>query len=75
MGDFDRDLQLAVELSGARPHWLRPRRSLADQMMGRMGDAPSALPTLAAGVQRLLAGGIYYLEPSYLMGEYLEGLE
>jgi len=69
LGDFDRALELAAELGETRPNplWLRPRRSLADRFMGRASSPAPGMEALAAPLQRLLAGGIYYLEPSHLL--------
>jgi hypothetical protein len=36
-----------------------------------MGGGQPALALLAPELRRLLAGGIYYIEPSYLLGDYL----
>jgi protease-4 len=73
LGDFQRALELAAQLGNIqpRPKWLRPRRSLSDRLMGRASSRQQALALLIAEAHRLLAGGIYYLEPSYLLGEHL----
>ncbi len=73
LGDFQDALELAARLGNSRPHPLpvRPRRSLSQRMFGGLGkNRGSGLPLLAAQLQRLLAGGVYYLEPSYLVGDY-----
>jgi hypothetical protein len=49
--------------------WLRPRRSLTERLMGRASSPVPGVAALAAPLQRLLAGGIYYLEPSHLLGD------
>jgi protease-4 len=74
LGGFDRALELAAQLGQVRPRpfWLRPRRSFTERLMGRMGSQRPALTLFTAGAQRLLTGGIYYLEPSYLVGDYLD---
>lgn len=74
LGDFDRALELAAQLGQTkpRPFWVRPGRSLADRLTGRMGIPGPGLSLLTAEAQRLLTGGIYYLGPSYLMGDYLD---
>jgi protease-4 len=73
LGDFDRALEIAGELGGVRPRprWIRPRRSLSERLFGRMGGGQPALALLAPELRRLLTGGIYYIEPSYLLGDYL----
>lgn len=75
LGDFDRALELAGELGGIRPRprWLRPKRSFSERLFGRAGSQQPGLGILMAPeLRRLLAGGIYYIEPSYLMGDYLD---
>ena len=81
IGDFE-DAAAAVALAGGvrRPRlkWLQPRRSLGQRPDGRprhgglMGKTEAA--TGAAGLtevmQRVLSGGIYFLEPSHLAGYY-----
>jgi protease-4 len=73
LGDFDRALELAGELGGIRPRprWIRPRRALSERLLGRTGSQQPGLGLLSPELRRLLAGGIYYIEPSYLMGDYL----
>ena len=71
--DFDQSLELAAQLAGigqgkARPKWLRPRRTFSERLTGRPASHSAALGILGPEVQRLLTGGIYYLEPSALLG-------
>ena len=70
LGDFHRALKLAAELGNVRPRprWVRPRRSLSDRLMGRESAHQGGLGLLATDAYRLLAGGIYFLEPSHLLG-------
>jgi protease-4 len=77
LGDFQRALEMAAQLGNVRPRprWIRPRRSLSDRLMGRASSRQPALELFTAEAQRLLAGGIYYLEPSHLLGEYLDSGE
>jgi protease-4 len=72
LGDFDRALDLAGELGSVRPRprWVRPRRSLSERMTGRVGTRPPGLGPLSGEVLRLLAGGVYYVEPSLMLGDY-----
>jgi protease-4 len=68
MGDFDSALQLAAELGNAKPRarWLRPRRSFGQRLFGRMGGV-SSVSILSEQFQQLFTGGIYYLEPSFML--------
>ncbi len=76
IGDFNDALVLAAQLGKAqpRPLWVRPRRSLGQRMMGRMAAEPG-VPALVDGFRRLLTGGIYYLEPSFLAESYFERMD
>ena len=69
LADFYRAVEIAAELGNARPtpRWVRPRRSLSVRFLGR--DS-SNLDLLAGEANRLLSGGVYFLEPSYLLGDY-----
>ena len=69
LADFHRALGIAAELGNARPipKWVRPRRSLSVRVFGR--DS-SGLSLLSAEANRLMTGGIYFLEPSHLLGDY-----
>ena len=69
LGDFNRALELAAELGGVkpRPRWIRPKRPLSDRFTGRMASRQSLLSN---EMLRLLAGGMYYVEPSLVMGEH-----
>jgi protease-4 len=73
LGDFDRALEIAGELGDIRPRprWIRPRRSFSERVFGRMSSRQPGLGLLAPELRRLLSGGIYYIEPSYLLGDYL----
>jgi protease-4 len=77
LGDFQQALGLAAQLGNTRPRprWIRPRRSLSERLMGRASSRQTALESFTAEAQRLLSGGIYYLEPSHLLGEYLDSGE
>ncbi len=70
LADFHRALELAAELGNVRPRarWVQPRRSLSVRLMGRGSAQQSGLGLLSAEAHRLLTGGIYFLEPSHLMG-------
>ena len=72
-GGFAKALETAAQLGNARPRplWVRPRRPLSARLFGRMGAQQPGISLLANQFQRLMGGGFYYLEPSYLMGDYL----
>ena len=71
--DFDQSLQLAGQLSGvergkARPRWLRPRRTLSEKVTGRPASQLPGSGILGPDLLRLLTGGVFYLDPSALLG-------
>ena len=71
--DFDLSLELTAQLAGigrnkARPRWLRPRRTMSERLTGRPAGHSPALELLGPDLQRLMAGGLYYLDPSSLLG-------
>ena len=72
IGDFE-DAVAAVSLAGGvrRPRlkWLHPRRSLGQRLMGKT-EAGTGAAGLTEVMQRVLSGGIYFLEPSHLAGYY-----
>ena len=74
LGDFDLALNLAAELGNvrAKPRWIRPKRSMSERLTGRVGSRSPGLGLLSAEMLRLLAGGMYYVEPSLMLGEYSE---
>ena len=71
-GGFDQALASAAQLGGARPRpvWLRPRRPLSERLFGRFGNSTGLERVLAGNLPRLLTGGVYYLDPAYLLGDY-----
>ena len=73
IGDFKDTLDAVAEAGNCRPlpRWLRPGRSLSQRLLGRSGVGQQGGGNiLAEGLQRLMTGGIYYLEPSYIAGDY-----
>lgn len=70
LADFHRALELAAELGNVRPRarWIRPPRSLSVRLTGRGSAQQASLGLLAVEAHRLLTGGIYFLEPSHLLG-------
>ena len=75
IGDFTDALNAAAEAgkTSARPKFLQPRRSLSQRLMGRTSAGATGMAGLAGGLQRILSGGIYYLDPAYLAGWPGEG--
>ncbi len=73
LGDFDHALDIAAELGRTRrrPVWIRPRRPLMERMMGGFGGGGAA-QGLISELEGLLAGGIYYIAPPYVMGGFRE---
>lgn len=69
LGDFDSALNMAAEMgrTGRRPVWVRPRRGLMERLTGRMGG-PGVGEGLVAELERLMAGGLYYVAAPPLGG-------
>ncbi len=75
--DFEQTLdwagQLAdIESGKTRPKFLRPRRSMSERLTGRPASSANGLALLGPEFQSLLAGGLFYLEPSSIMGQPFE---
>ncbi len=70
IGDFQDALNAAAVAGKTkpRPKWLQPKRGLTSRLMGRSSMGQSGMNSLAEGLQRVLTGGVYYLEPSHLAG-------
>ena len=70
IGDFTDALNAAAEAGKTkpRPKFLQPKRSLSQRLMGRASVEQSTMAGLAGGMQRLMSGGIYYLDPAYIAG-------
>ena len=71
IGDFKDALESVAEVAQCKPipRWIRPSRSLGQRLMGRSGllqRTPGQ--TLIAGLERVMVGGIYYLEPGHIGG-------
>ncbi len=75
LAGFGRALALAAELGNTRPRprWIRPRRSLAERLTGRVDARQPGLAALSAEVAGLLSGGLYFLEPSLMSQEHWPG--
>ena len=72
--DFEASLELAAQLAGiekgkARPRWLRPRRSMSEKLTGRPAMDYPVPGILGPDIQRLMSGGLYYLDPSAILGD------
>ena len=71
IGDFKDALDAVAEAGRCNPvpRWIRPGRSLGQRLLGRTGTGQqTAGQTLIAGLERVMAGGIYYLEPGHIAG-------
>ena len=71
--DFDQSLQLAGQLAGiesgkAQPRWLRPRRTISEKLTGRPANQAPAAGILGPDLLRLLTGGVFYLDPTAMLG-------
>ncbi len=73
LGGFHHAIEAAeklAEVPSLRPRWVAPKRPFSERLMGRFGSGPGAAALLADQVQHVLAGGIYYMDPSYLLSDY-----
>ena len=70
LGDYTDALNAAAEAgrTKARAKLLQPRRSLSQKLMGRGSAQATPLGVLSGSLQRLLNGGVYYLDPAYVAG-------
>ena len=71
IGDFKDALEAAAEAGGCKPTplWIRPSRSLSQRIFARSGFGQrSGGQALIEGLGRMMAGGIYYLEPGHITG-------
>ena len=71
IGDFKDALESVAEVARCNPipRWIRPGRSLGQRLIGRSGllqKTPGQ--TLIVALERVMAGGIYYLEPGHIAG-------
>ena len=68
LGDFTDALDAAAEAgrTKSRPKFFQPRRSLSQRLFGRTSAGASGVAGLNGGLQRVLSGGIYYMDPAYL---------
>jgi protease-4 len=71
IGDFQDALYAVAEAGDCRPipRWIRPGRTIGQRIFGRAGMGQyQGVQGLAEGLQRLMTGGIYYLEPGHIAG-------
>ncbi len=75
LGDFTDALDAVAEAGKTRPRpkFLQPRRSLSQRLMGRSSTESAAMTELTGGLQRVLNGGVYYMNPAYMAGWSSEG--
>ena len=76
LGDFHTALDIATELSGARRRliWVRPRRPMLERFVGRVGG-PGVTAGIVSELERVLMGGLYYMAPPYLSGDFRDDLQ
>ena len=78
LGGFHQAIEAAEKLAEVprlRPRWVAPKRPFSERLMGRFGSGPGAAALLAEQVQHVLSGGIYYMDPSYLLSNYSSRLD
>ena len=70
LGDYTDALQAAAAAGRTKPRGklLQPRRSFTQRLMGRSSAQTAATENLADGLQRMLSGGVYYMDPAHLAG-------
>ncbi len=70
IGDYTDALEAAAEAGATKPKakLLQPRRSLSQRLTGRPSLEAGAMGELVDVLQRMMGGGIYYLDPAYLTG-------
>ena len=75
IGDYTDALDAAAQAGGTKPRAkvIQPRRNLSQRLLGRPSAEAAAITSLSEGLQRLMGGGIYYLDPAYLAGWTGEG--
>ena len=71
IGDFQDALEALALLGNCKPSpkWVRPSRSFSQRLLGRTSiSGRAARLGLLDGLQRIMAGGFYYLEPGHISG-------
>ena len=75
IGDYTDALQAAAEAGDTKPRakLLQPRRSLPQRLLGKPSMEAESLTEFTAALQRLMGGGIYYMDPSHVTSLRGEG--
>ena len=71
IGDFQDALEALALLGNCKPSpkWVRPSRSFSQRLLGRTSISGRAVRLgVLDGLQRIMAGGFYYLEPGHISG-------
>ena len=71
IGDFKDALEALALLGNCKPSpkWVRPSRSFSQRLLGRTSiSGRAARLGVLDGLQRIMAGGFYYLEPGHISG-------
>ena len=70
LGDYTDALEAAAVAGRTKPRakLMQPRRSLSQRLLGRSEMQSAATDSIADGLQRMLSGGVYYLDPAHLGG-------
>ena len=71
IGDFKDALEALALLGNCKPSpkWVRPSRSFSQRLLGRTSISGRAAGLgVLDGLQRIMAGGFYYLEPGHISG-------
>ena len=71
IGDFKDALEALALLGNCKPSpkWVRPSRSFSQRLLGRTSISGRAVRLgVLDGLQRIMAGGFYYLEPGHISG-------
>ena len=71
IGDFKDALEALALLGNCKPSpkWVRPSRSFSQRLLGRTSiTGRAARLGVLDGLQRIMAGGFYYLEPGHISG-------
>ena len=75
IGDYTDALLAAAEAGRTKPRakLLQPKRSLSQRIMGRQSMGAESLTDFTAALQRLMGGGIYYMDPAHVTSLRGEG--
>ena len=70
LGDYTDALEAAAVAGRTKPRakLMQPRRNLSQRLLGRSAMQSAASAGLADSLQRMLSGGVYYLDPAHLGG-------